>query len=267
MADLKVAVIISAVDRFSQTFNRLGGGLRGIRGGFAAIRTQIGLLAFDALARTVSGAIKTFATFEEGLARVKAVSKLTGDELATLEQLALDLGKTTVFTATDVTQAMIQMGQAGLAFQQIYDNVSIVLNLAMVGQLSMADATRIAIGTLRGFNLEMTQLQRVVDIMALAFANSFTDVQTLGDAFKRVGPVASVLGGTLEETAAAIAVLANANIRGEEAGVALRNVFLRLLNPTAEAEKLLTSLGITSDGLAAGMFSLSDIVVVLSPAV
>src|SRR5699024_3412666 len=71
-----------------------------------------------------------------------------------------------------------------------------------------------------------------------------TDIQGLGEAFKYVGPIASDLGISIEDTAAAIGVLGDAGIQGGQAGRQLRSGLQSLAAPTSQASKLMNDLGI-----------------------
>ena len=57
-------------------------------------------------------AIKEFAGFESSMAKVKAITQATSDEMAILTAKARDLGKNTQFSATEVADAMTYMGMA-----------------------------------------------------------------------------------------------------------------------------------------------------------
>ena len=58
-------------------------------------------------------AVKTFAEFEQSMAKVNAVSGATGAEFQALNKLALDLGSTTRFTAAQVSELMLNYSKLG----------------------------------------------------------------------------------------------------------------------------------------------------------
>lgn len=62
---------------------------------------------------------------------------------------------------------------------------------------------------------------RGADVFAYAQANSNTTVEALGEAMKYAAPTADAFGMTLQDTAAAMGVLANAGIKGSQGGTTL----------------------------------------------
>ena len=88
------------------------------------------------------------------------------------------------------------------------------------------------------FNLEASRSAEFADVLAQASARSNTDVATMGQTFKYVAPVAGALGFSIQDTATAIGLMANAGIKGEQAGTSLRAMFtrIRIFKPTAEVE-------------------------------
>src|SRR5699024_9230451 len=101
------------------------------------------------------------------------------------------------------------------------------------------DAADITSNILSGFGMQAEETARVADVLAKASADSNTDIQGLGEAFKYVGPIASDLGISIEDTAAAIGVLGDAGIQGGQAGRQLRNGLQSLGDPRSQASKLM----------------------------
>ncbi len=110
-----------------------------------------------------------------------------------------------------------------------------LLNLAAAGQLSLAEASDIASNVLSGFGLNADQSARAADVLAAASTSSNTNVQMLGQTMKVVAPVASAMGISVEQVAAAAGRLGDAGIQGSEGGTALRGILAKLSAPSKEA--------------------------------
>lgn len=204
--------------------------------------------------------------FEAAMSKVQALSGATGDELAALEQQARDLGKATVFSASEAAEAMAFLAMAGYDTNQIMSAMPGLLDLAAAGQLELGAAADITTNIMSGFNLEAEKTGQVADVLAKAAASANTSVEQMGDAMSYVGPVAAGAGWSLEETAAAIGVLSNAGIQGQRAGTALRGVIAALQNPTGQTAKALKALGLSADDVNPSVHSLSDILKTLEEA-
>ncbi len=259
MADLKLAIQFQLLQKGFGTFSKLGGGIRGVTGALGGMATAAAALGAIGLAATVNASIDSFTDFEFSMKRVQVVTKGAGDNMEELEGKALSLGKNTFFTAQEVARAMFELGQAGLDATQVLAGIKPVLDLATIGMIGTSEAGEIATDIMTGMGLGVDRLTDVVDILTVAFTSSNTTISALGTGFSKIGPLASTLGIDITELAASMAVLANRGIKGEEAGTALRNIFLRLLNPSSQAESTLASLGLSIEEVTSGTISLEEI--------
>lgn len=207
-----------------------------------------------------TGITIAFGTFEQKMARVKALTSATDEEFTRLNHTARMLGRETVFSANQAAQAMSAFALQGFKTNQIIAAMPTTLNLAAVGQLDMEQAASIAAGALRGMKLEVHQLGRVVDNLAYAATNSATDIPMLGEALRAVGPVAKSAGASIEEAMAFIRAASDVMIQGSAAGTAYRNVLARLQKNSQEVKKRMTELGLSVKGADGSMKSMADIV-------
>lgn len=191
----------------------------------------------------IAGAVKAWSSFEQAMANVGAVAGTTRAELERLSAKARELGRTTAFSAVDAASAMESFALAGFSVDEMLASVGPTLDLAAAGTLDMGTAADIVSKTMRGMGLDAGELTRVVDVMTNAFTTSNTDLQMLGEAFNKVGPVGKAAGKSIDELTAAIQVMSDAGIQGSDAGTALRNILLRMQGGTSEVEKAFSMLG------------------------
>lgn len=260
---VKIGADMRAFDREMRKLTR---DVRTVGGKFQEVGAKM-TAAFTAPAIAVATAsTKIGMDFEAAMSKVQALSGATGDELAALEQQARDLGKATVFSASEAAEAMAFLAMAGYDTNQIMSAMPGLLDLAAAGQLELGAAADITTNIMSGFNLEAEKTGQVADVLAKAAASANTSVEQMGDAMSYVGPVAAGAGWSLEETAAAIGVLSNAGIQGQRAGTALRGVIAALQNPTGQTAKALKALGLSADDVNPSVHSLSDILKTLEEA-
>lgn len=203
--------------------------------------------------------LKTAGDFEAGMNRVRAVSGATGAEFEQLEALAMELGRTTQFSASEAADAMGFLAMAGMETDEIMGALPHTLNLAAAGALELGDAADIVTNIMSGYGMEVEDLARVNDVLAKTFTSTNTDLNMLGYSFKYVGPVAASAGLQFEEVSAAIGLLGNAGIQGEQAGTVLRGAISRLIKPTGEVQETLERLGVEVQDSAGKMLPLADI--------
>lgn len=195
-------------------------------------------------ARPLSSVINTAMDFEAVMSKVKALTGANADELATLNAKARELGATTKFTATQTGEAMTYLGMAGWKTEQILAGIGPMLSLAAAGGTDLARTADILSDDLTAFGLKAEDAAHMADVFAYTITNSNTTVELMGETMKYAAPVAKAFGTTMEETAALIGLMANAGIKGSQAGTSLRAGFLRLAGPPKQARKEMAALGI-----------------------
>ena len=183
---------------------------------------------------------KIAADFEQSMAKVKAVSGATGEEFKSLENNAKELGRTTRFTASEVSGLQLEFAKLGFTAQEITEVTEATLNLAQATGSDLAQSAEVAGSTMRAFGINVSETARVTDVMAAAFSNSALDMDLFQDSMKFVAPVAKNAGVSLEEASAMLGVLADNGIKGSTAGTSLRRILMEVAGtgqPFAEAMK------------------------------
>lgn len=173
-------------------------------------------------------AIKTFATFEQGMLKVKAISGATNTEFIALTASAKELGSTTMFTASQVAELQLNLSKLGFNPQSILESSQAILNLAQATDSDLGEAATVAASTMNAFGLEAKDMTMISDVMADSFSSSALDLQKFQTAMASVAPVANQAGADIQRTSAILGVLVNNGIEASSAGTALRNVFLEL---------------------------------------
>ena len=249
----------------SKDIAKIQGVFEGLEGKFTKAGTALSLAITAPLAGIGAVALNAFGDFEASLNKVSALQNIFGADMEKLKKQALDLGAVTQFSAKQAADAMGEFAAQGFNATQIYEAMPGALNLAAAGQLKVADAANISAAILKGFNLETSKINDVANVLAKAAGESAVSVQDLGFSFKYVGPVASAAGVSFTETAAALAALGNAGIKGEMGGTAIRNMISDLLKPSKQAAETLKELGINVLDASGKMLPLGQVIDRLSP--
>ncbi|WP_434750262.1 phage tail tape measure protein [Paenibacillus amylolyticus] len=251
-SDRDIAKVTAELERNGKAAGGVKGELQQLGLAYAALG--------GAMAMIITKSVQTAATFEQSMAKVKAISGATAEEFARLRQQAIELGATTVFTSSQAADAQAFLAQAGFKTNEIMAAMPGVLNLAAAGQMELARTADIASNILTGFQLKAEQTSGVVDVMAKTMTNSNTNIEQLGYAMKYVAPIAANLGVSVEETSAAVAKLSDAGIQGEMAGTQLRAIMLRLASPTKEVAFVMKQLGVNVTDAAGNFLPFANII-------
>lgn len=213
-------------------------GLRELGGAFktfgGVVAGVLGGLGLDKIANTMLEVAKNF---EDGMARVRAVSNPNSGEFTQLRDEALRLGRTTKYTATEVANAMEDLARKGYTASQTVQMTSDILRLAQANVVSMSDAAQVATSSMRAFQIGSEEMGRVVDVMSSACSHSATNLTMLGEAMKTAGPAANAANVSLEETTALIGSLANVGMTGSDAGTGVKQVLMALTTAAHGTER------------------------------
>lgn len=202
--------------------------------------------------------------FEASMSNVEALSGAGGDQLQALTDKAKEMGATTKFTAGESADALSYMALAGWDTQSMLQGISPIMELAAAANMDLASASDIVTDYLTAFGLTASDTTHFVDVMAYAMSHSNTNVEQLGEAYKACAATAKSMGYSVEETTAVLATMANAGVKGGEAGTALNAIMTRLATNTKGCADELKKYGVSIYDSQGNMNSLSDILTGLS---
>ena len=212
-----------------------------------------------AVAGLGTAAVKTAADFDESMSKVAAVSGATGDDLDALREKAREMGAKTKFSASEAADAMNYMAMAGWKTEDMLSGIEGIMNLAAASGEDLAATSDIVTDALTAFGLSAQDSGHFADILAAASSNANTNVSMMGETFKYCAPIAGALGFSAEDTAQAIGLMANAGIKGSQAGTALRTIMNNLTGEIILSGKALGDVTIATTNADGSMRDLSDI--------
>jgi TP901 family phage tail tape measure protein len=221
----------------------------GLARGSAAMRDAGGALTMGVtipIAAAGAAVLKFGGDFERAMLGVKTKTGVGTDEMRALEAAARKAGAQSVFSANDAAQAMEFLATTGFSAREIITAIPGVMQLAASAGLDMARATDIATSQLGAFGLAASDLEHVNDVLVKVTTSSKVSIEDLNTAMRYVGPFARSMGISLEESAAAMELLAKNGIRGQKAGTGLRGVMAALLDPSKKSAKIIEELGLNA---------------------
>lgn len=238
--------------------------------GFAATSVKVGENFDKAMSQVAATGGMTMEELEQNIGHVDTV---WGEFDGNLREYAQFMGKNTAFSATQAAEALNYMALAGYDAQTSMDMLPNVLNLAAAGNMDLARASDMVTDAQTAFGLSLERTTQMVDEMAKAASTGNTSVEQLGDAFLIVGGLAQELNGGmvtlddgtevavdgLQELEIALTAMANAGVKGSEAGTHMRNMLLKLASPTSDGTMALEELGVAVFDVEGNMRSLEDI--------
>lgn len=257
MTDIHSATVQFKADTrdFDKGFNKVSKSMSGIEESVdrvaESITQKIGsaIAAIGAIALG-SGTVRVFSEFEDSLTALRAKAGLSKEEMKKVGDFALEMGAKTVFSATEATQAMVELAASGLSVSDSMELLPSVMDAAAASGENLKLVADGVTDILDAFQLPTKEARDVLNTLNRATLTSSATFSSLVQSFQNVGGTAKMAGLSLEETAAVIAIFHENGIKGAEAGTQLRamlnNMFTR--EPaSAELKRLGVNLSYTTD--------------------
>jgi TP901 family phage tail tape measure protein len=221
---------------------------RGLAGSLGTLWITYGSLIPLLSGAALGAAFKQTATagseFAYQLAFVKALGEETESTMGRLSDAAKTLGQNSLQGPVELASGFRILAQAGLSGTDAIIAMNSVLDLAVVGEMDMAQAGTTLVGVMNAFGLSVNSASHVGDVFAKAAALSQTSVQGMTESMKTASVVGQQYGASLEDTATALTLLAKVNITNTAAGTSLRNMLKELYAPTKQAAGTFKDLGL-----------------------
>ena len=258
--DLVGRVIVTGVDQFNASMNSVEAGAMSFAGrlnslGKSATATGAMLTRNLTLPIVAMGGavIKMGADFEQAMDRSLSIVKgVTAQQRKEFEQVAIDISKSTTFSAKEVAEAYKYLASAGLDASQILASIGTVAQFAEAGQLNLAQATEQLTDVLGAFGLavdDATQYQinmaKASDLIAKADSIADATIEEFTAGLMKSGGVMHFYGQTMEETIALLAAFATTGLKGVNAGEALTIIAKDMAKSAKTAKSEWAELGIS----------------------
>ena len=244
--------VLSKIDEAGKKFEKVGDTIAGA--GRAVMPVS------GAVAGLGAAAVKTSADFDSAMSQVAAVSGATGSDFDALRDKAREMGSKTKFSASEAAEAMNYMAMAGWKTEDMLSGIDGIMNLAAASGEDLATTSDIVTDALTAFGLSADDSGHFADILAAASSNANTNVSMMGETFKYCAPIAGALGYSAEDTAEAIGLMANAGIKGSQAGTSLRTIMTQLQGELKLSGKELGNVTIQTTNADGSMREFSGII-------
>lgn len=215
-----------------EAYGRVNSAVRGLAGRIAGL-TGVGL--------SLGTIIQTSRQYSQALSDLSSITGATGNKLRDLDAAAQQMGRTTEYSASQAVEALKLMASAKPELLDTADGLQKATNsallLAQAGGSTLPDATRTLALSLNQFGAGAEQADRYINVLAAGAKFGASEINDTAAAIKNGGVAAAQAGIGFETLNAAIQVLASREIKGGEAGTALRNIILSLEKGTDKTLK------------------------------
>lgn len=181
----------------------------------------------------------TIKDFEQANANLGTILGATNEEMDKLRESALELGRTTEYTASQVIQLQTELAKLGFGPESIQAMQKPVLQFATAVGAKLPEAAALAGATLRSFGLNAHDTDEMLGTLAVATNKSALSFGYLQTAMSIVSPVAKTFGFNVKDTTSLLGTLADAGFDASSAATATRNILLNLADANGKLAKSL----------------------------
>lgn len=224
------------------------------------IGTKLSMAISAPLAGVAAAGLKAAAGFEQSMNMLQVATNATEQSMQALQSKALELGAETSFSAGEAADAMLELAKAGMSADQTMQAIGGVMDLAAAGGVALADAATITAAALNAFHLPASEAANVANLLAAAANASAADITDLSQGLQQGGFAFGAAGQQVDDLVASLAILTNVGLTGSDAGTALKNAMMRLMNPTKKAAELMDELGINAYDAQGNMLPFADVI-------
>ena len=182
-----------------------------------------------------------FGNFDEGMARVYAVTGATREQMDKLKESVIQAGVETVFSPDEAVEGMNQLVTRGLTVTEAIESLTPALSLAAAGQMSIAQAGATTASALKVFGLQADQAANSADKLLKIETLTALKSKDLEIALGTVGRGAGLTNQSLEETMIMLGLVRNTGLETSAASTAVSTSLLMMAKNGA---KLKDQLGV-----------------------
>lgn len=257
MADIErtVKVAFLGEDRVTKTIDTITGRVDSFAGRVSDATQPLANLTDNILkvegalaALAVGGlalAYREFISFESAATELAKVLDDQTESIDDAKIKALELSATYGQSSQTILASFANFRQAGFDLAESMSLTKDALDLAISGDMELAQASEIVVATLKGFGAEAGTARDIIDSLNEVSNNYATSSQELGTGLALLSPIAKQMGLSFQETISLLTPIIEVFRSGSEAGNAMKTVLLKLTDDAKPVQEALTALGVS----------------------
>ena len=228
--------------QFFRTLNRVNKAMANMGRSLASAGAKVGGMGVATLA-PFAAAVRAGAGYQNTLLNIQASTGATAAELDRLKAASMEMSAAMGRGPTEVAGAFLELLKAGMSVEQVLGGAGkAAIEFAAVGQMDVAEAAVVMADAMNVFGVDASKAAN--SISAAADASS-TSIELMAQSFAQVSAVAALANQSIDQTSAALAILANNGVKGSDAGTSVKTMLMRLMAPADDAVDALGQLGLS----------------------
>ncbi|MCK4822321.1 phage tail tape measure protein, partial [bacterium] len=254
VGEVKLAIILTASMRGMASFDKAGGGIRGIGAAAKSAIAPLALFAAYAAFEFLKDSIKIAIEFEQIMAEAGSIIGKTADEMRGLSLEIREMSKVIPKTPRDLGTALYDIFSAGITdTSEAMKALELSAKTASAGLTETATAAKAGISTMNAFGMEASELEHIFDVQFLTIKFGILRYEELAAVVGQLSPSAKAAGQSMEGMFAMLAGLTKKGLSAAEAATALARAMEGITRPAAiraAAELGISFIELTDESIA-----------------
>lgn len=228
--------------KFFAALNRVNRAMSNMGRSLAGAGAKLGGMGVASLA-PFAAAVRAGAGYQSTLLNIQASTGATAAELDKLKAASMQMSAAMGKGPTEIAGSFLELLKAGMSVEQVLGGAGkAAIEFAAVGQMDVAQAAVVMADAMNVFGVDAS---RAANSISSAADASSTSIELMAQSFSQVSAVAALANQSIDTTSAALAVLANAGVKGSDAGTSLKTMLMRLMAPANDAVGALSQVGLS----------------------
>jgi TP901 family phage tail tape measure protein len=244
-----VVALTATTSDFEKGLNNASKQLDRFAGRFEDIGSSMAIGITAPLAALAEESVRFAVEFDEGLEKMGATLGQTRGQLEQMRNSVLALAGATGQGPRELAQGLNAIETSGLRGQQALDVLRVSAKAATVGLGEMKNVSSTLTAAMNAYAPGTVDAAQATSVLLAAVREGRVTGDEFLSSIRGILPLASNLGVSLDQVAAAMAVMTRSGLDAGQASGALRSVMSGLEKPTSQAQEAMVEMGLTAKGL------------------
>jgi len=226
-------------------------GLAGLSGGVKNLLGAFGVIGgIQLFSKALRSAFEISKRYEKQNAILASVLGKTVKQTSELQKQSKDLGASTAFSATQVTELQTELARLGKTENEILASTEGIIDATLALGSDTGETAALVGATLNAFQLGANESGRVADVLTLSTQRSALSFEKLNVAIPITAGAAAAAGVSLEKMTSQLGKAADRGIDASTAATSLRNIYIELAAKGITYEEAINKINTSTDKLS-----------------
>lgn len=242
--------------KIGDSLKGVGSGLEDVGQSITGISLKVGALVAP-IALFGKKAISQFTDFNEAMTNVQAVTGASADEIKSLSDQILELGKHSRSGPQAVAEAFYDIAGGVTDASVRMSTLEAAIKASEAGNADLGITTKALIAIMNGYGFSADKAEYATDVLTQTVAKGYGEMGDFASALPQVASMASTLGISFQDLGAQMAYITTKGVSASDAGTQLQGMMVSLINPTKEMQDALEKIGFSSGKAAIAQLGLA----------